>query len=385
MFFINFFRRLFKSSASQTFNEDRTRKANYYPSFLTIYLLKKNWKRHVETIPKYPDKYKGKGIVICGGGPVYFTCAWININMLRKKGCKLPIELWYLEGEITDELIEQLNTLDVTCKNITDSGGGYLSNYALKPYCVINSSFEEILFLDADNNCWTDPTFLFDTPEFEKNGAVFWPDFWITGKRNPIWKILGIKSDGTNEQESGQILINKKKCWKALNLCFFLNVNRRFYYRMLLGDKDTFKLAWRALNTDFKMIETPVAFCGYQDQDDDCFVDVAMVQYDLKGELLFLHRNGKKWFFTEHDKKAMMEIIRYKKDAKEKKMVEHFTKDNSFFCLDGDIETIDAQDLLGTYEDECLVLLKELRELDVYVKFVHDAIDADHARKQAEN
>ena len=49
---------------------------------------------------KYPDKYKGKGIVICAGGIKYLTSAWVNINLLRHHNCELPIEVWYLKGEI---------------------------------------------------------------------------------------------------------------------------------------------------------------------------------------------------------------------------------------------------------------------------------------------
>ena len=45
--------------------------------------------RFIRTIPGYPDRYQGRGIVICGGGVRYFTGAWVCINMLRRAG--LPI------------------------------------------------------------------------------------------------------------------------------------------------------------------------------------------------------------------------------------------------------------------------------------------------------
>ena len=45
----------------------------------------------------YPtERFAGRGIVICAGGTKYFTCAWVCASMLRRAGCELPIEFWYL-------------------------------------------------------------------------------------------------------------------------------------------------------------------------------------------------------------------------------------------------------------------------------------------------
>jgi len=77
--------------------------------------------------------------------------------------------------------------------------------------------------LDADNTCGVNPEFLFHVGEYEKYGAIFWPDFWETSKDNPIWEIAGVKYREMKEQESGQIIINKERCWKELNLCLYFN------------------------------------------------------------------------------------------------------------------------------------------------------------------
>ena len=37
-----------------------------------------------------------RGIVIPAGGQTYFTNAWVCLNMLRRSGCTLPVEFWYL-------------------------------------------------------------------------------------------------------------------------------------------------------------------------------------------------------------------------------------------------------------------------------------------------
>ncbi|NNU33107.1 hypothetical protein HK413_00955 [Mucilaginibacter sp. S1162] len=31
---------------------------------------------------------------------------------------------------------------------------------------------------------------MFDSVEYKKSGAIFWPDYWKTTPSNPIWKIV---------------------------------------------------------------------------------------------------------------------------------------------------------------------------------------------------
>ncbi|CAF4277527.1 unnamed protein product, partial [Adineta steineri] len=67
---------------------------------------------------------------------------------------------------------------------------------------------------------------------------MFWPDFWSTPGKNPIWKILDIPCRAEDyEQESGQILINKRLAWKAVHLALYFTSDEIFL-RVSLGDKD---------------------------------------------------------------------------------------------------------------------------------------------------
>ena len=52
----------------------------------------------VSQLPEAGGGWQGRGIVICAGGVRYFLCSWVCINMLRRQGCELPIELWYLNS-----------------------------------------------------------------------------------------------------------------------------------------------------------------------------------------------------------------------------------------------------------------------------------------------
>lgn len=354
-----------------TFTETGIRQVAFQPGNRWIKQLRQDWQQYVKNIPPYPGGFEGRGIVISAGGVKYFTCAWMNITTLRNQGCTLPIEVWYTGQELTPEAIEALAPLNVECKNVADYSKENLQGYALKPMAILKSKFKEILFLDADNNCMKDPAFLFESKEYKDKGAIFWPDFWTTDKKNPIWKIIGSDDFGAIEQESGQVLINKERCWKELNLCMYFNRNARYYYQMLLGDKDTFKFAWVALGTPYHMVQTPVGLAGFTSEKTRLFFGAAMVQHDMAGNILFIHRNVLKWSVTQDDEVVLKEIRRFKKDAVRKSITIacfDINDGNAFYTavLDGDIETCSFEALFGDFEVKSLKTLRTLRNSPAY-------------------
>lgn len=143
--------------------------------------------------------------------------------------------------------------------------------------------------MDADNIPLSNPATLFSSPEYLATGALFWPDFWQTATANPIWSILEVAPQGW-EQESGQIVLNKRRSWAALNLAFFLAKDATFQ-QMVNGDKEAFRLAFLATRTPFFMVETPVAAAGAETETGS-FCGHTMAQHDLEGSALFLHHNS---------------------------------------------------------------------------------------------
>ncbi|HEV8542608.1 MAG TPA: FkbM family methyltransferase [Verrucomicrobiae bacterium] len=252
--------------------------------------------RFIQTIPCYPAKrFSGRGIVICGGGVNYFANAWVCINMLRLHGCHLPIELWYIGRAELDRKMEALAApLGVSCVNAREIMNRHPFRnplgWELKCYALLHSRFEEVLFLDADNVPVRNPEFLFASPEFLATGALFWPDFRRLSRQRPIWRLCGVKYRAEPEFESGQMVLNKRKCWRPLNLALWYNDHSEFFYRYIHGDKETFHLAWRRLNAPYSMTPFPIQP-----------LRGTMCQHDFNGERLFQHRNLVKWqFFGEN-------------------------------------------------------------------------------------
>src|SRR3954469_21272304 len=91
----------------------------------------------------------GRGIVICGGGLKYFTCAWVCINRLRALGCQLPIEFWHLGDAEMDRkmrsLLSPLNVHFVDALRVREKHPARILNgWELKPYSMIHCGFEEV-------------------------------------------------------------------------------------------------------------------------------------------------------------------------------------------------------------------------------------------------
>ncbi|CAF4100304.1 unnamed protein product, partial [Adineta steineri] len=190
---------------------------------------KLKWKNFVKTIPEYPlNRYFGRGIVSSASSD-FNRCRQLiaSIKLLRRLNCRLPVEVFTYIGELTTNEIRQLqripNVIVRMLQKDRTTVGEIPGPYAIKPDSILHSSFEHVLWLDSDNIVVRDPEYLFDMAHYKHSTAIFWPDFWSSSRRNAIWKILDVPCRAEDyEQESGQLLINKRLAWKALNLASYL-------------------------------------------------------------------------------------------------------------------------------------------------------------------
>jgi hypothetical protein len=243
----------------------------------------------VSQLPETARDWQGRGIVICAGGVRYFLCAWVCINMLRKQGCTLPVELWYLnDAEMNDAMRTLIEALGVTCINAEEVRKLYpsriLNGWEIKAFALLHTGFREVLLLDADNVPIVDPAFLFETKQFEDTGAIFWPDFGRLAPSRSIWGLTGVTYRDEPEFESGQIVLDKARCFRPLSLAMWFNEYSDFWYRHIHGDKETFHMAWRRLDAPYSMPERDIHA-----------LESTMCQHDFDGRRVFQHRNLAKW------------------------------------------------------------------------------------------
>ncbi|DAZ97497.1 TPA: hypothetical protein N0F65_009765 [Lagenidium giganteum] len=265
-----------------------------------------------------------RGIVIAVHGGV-LASAYASIRQLRAIGCRLPIELWFMDNELSRNHVV-LQTLQerfgpVTLRQVFDSR---IEGFFVKIHALYYSSFTHVLLLDADNFAVKDPTFLFETDAFRDYGAVFWPDFWHPGNtifnvhaQSLLWELLGVEYVGMLEQESGQVLVDRQRHVDVLDrLMFYATAKPRLMVKLQLvwGDKDLYRLAWtKAGKAFFFNGHRLPGSIGVVQPQRRRFCGMTMAQYDLEGrDILFLHRNTIKLKGdAQHEKRFWRHVQEY--------------------------------------------------------------------------
>jgi alpha 1,2-mannosyltransferase len=238
--------------------------------------------------------------------PEMVPSIYATVRTLREVlSCELPVEIWLRPDEMDKhpgvleplwDLAKNKSVGDITFQAIRHPQATLFNT---KIYAIYHSKFQQVLFLDADNVPVKDPSYLFKTNEFVDTGAVFWPDFWhpdntifSIDETSLVWELLGTDFVDMFEQESGQLLIDRKRHAAPLSLVIFYAFHQPDLFtrlRLSWGDKDLYRFAWLKLGAPFHMIRTPPAVAG--EVKGDVFCGMTMAQHDPSGKFVFLHRN----------------------------------------------------------------------------------------------
>mmetsp|Transcript_15139 Transcript_15139/g.42410 ORF Transcript_15139/g.42410 Transcript_15139/m.42410 type:complete len:821 (+) Transcript_15139:412-2874(+) len=253
--------------------------------------------------PSSPSPSRG---IVMGISDHTLVSAYAAVKVLRRQGCLLPVELWHLPDELnTNSAVVKLLLKEYAVLKNIELGRSKLCHpkspkcFNVKIHSLYYSSFDQVLLLDSDNFAVRDPTYLFHTPEFASTGAVFWPDYWRPGNNvfhvepeSLLWELTGVTYVDMFEQESGQLLVDRRRHAAAMDVMMFYARPGNILYRfnLVYGDKDLFRLAWLRVGAPFHMVEHPPGWAGQKR--DLGFCGMTMVQHDPAGELLFLHRNA---------------------------------------------------------------------------------------------
>ncbi|KAF5874902.1 putative alpha mannosyltransferase protein [Botrytis fragariae] len=221
----------------------------------------------VELLPEYSDLItyapKTNGLITVGGGS-YTPALLVSIRMLRKTNCTLPIEVFIPTHEDYDPYsCSILASLNAKCIFLPSFQNVTIDRYQYKSLAFLFSTFESVLFLDADNFPLVDPTTWFSAPVFQEKGMITWPDFWAN-TASPLFYTLANQSIPAIQSqhassEAGSILISRNLHSQTLLLAFYYNLfGPGFYYEMLAqkgiggeGDKETWVAAANVLKKDY--------------------------------------------------------------------------------------------------------------------------------------
>ncbi|KAJ5638292.1 hypothetical protein N7490_008171 [Penicillium lividum] len=263
-----------------------------------IRTMKKAHEDFVEAIQLDPPALsympQTRGLVTTAGGS-YLPVLVISLRMLRRTGSTLPMEVFLAtpdeyEEFICDEVLPSLNAQCIVLSDILNAVPivSKIEKYQLKPFAMIFSSFEEILFLDADAFPIAKPETLFEQEPFRSTKLITWPDFWASSASPFYYQIASQRvppMESRQSTESGEVLISKRTHSQTLLLCTYYNFwGPTHYYRLLSqgaageGDKETFINAAMAVNEPFYQVSEPICAMGHTTKGG--LAGSAMLQFD---------------------------------------------------------------------------------------------------------
>lgn len=252
---------------------------------------------------RMPAPTRDRGVVVCAGGRRLLACAFATVAALRRLGCDLPVEIVHAGREELDG--------DVVAAFATRFGEGVrfvdaavtvpwpchppenLRGFSIKPYALLITSFARALLLDADCAPLRDPTYLFECEAFRRHGNVFWPDFWSSAELVRPWvaRELRLRAEPRGfETESGQAVIDKARCERALKWAWILNNHQGAFYRLYNGDKDLYRLAFRLAGQPFYQVPFAPGLLGTLSDEGLLLLDTMVQKCPRTGRALFAHR-----------------------------------------------------------------------------------------------
>lgn len=235
---------------------------------------KKNHAGFIKRLPALARAFtypaKTHGIVTTADGEM-MPILLVSLRMLRRTGCTLPVEVFIsnfadYEPKLCEKVLPSLNAKCVLfASDFMDTpapeGTQPITTYQIKPFTLLLSSFNEVLFLDADSFPITDPSLLFASRPFIDTGLVIWPDFWCASQSKYFYQITGIPEAHIHDRpssESGQMLYDKNRHIQDLLLaCYYGYYGPGLWYSLLSqgfpgeGDKETYIAAAMVMNASF--------------------------------------------------------------------------------------------------------------------------------------
>ncbi|KAI9036770.1 alpha-mannosyltransferase [Aspergillus affinis] len=253
-----------------------------------------------------------KGIVSAAGGK-YLPTFLVSLHLLRRTGSKLPVELFLkdwteYEPYICEIVLPPLNAkcvvLSVVLSSLDSGDSSYpIEGYQIKSFAILFSSFERVIWIDADILLLDDPARLLDCEPFSSSGLLTWPDFW-KNTASPLYFNISRQPEPPNNArqatEAGVVLVSKKTHYMTLILAAYYNYHGPSYYYPLLdqgapgeGDKDTFLHAATALGAKYHTVSETVADLGHPDRWNRGIIGAAMLQADPREDYALTQRG--KW------------------------------------------------------------------------------------------
>ena len=230
------------------------------------------------------ESSNGKGIVICVGDK-YFNYAVSTIDSIRNVlNNTLPIEIFFngikdLNKENQNKFLEFPNVYLSDIETYFNNNIVNIYGWAIKPFAILASQFDEVLLMDADTLFINKPEDLFNDLGYMKTGTLFfkdrtlgpgphncskWLKSWMKKPLPETKKIRFWNEKSIHEMESSVVVIHKiKTLLGLLNVCKLNEIAiRNIVYKYVWGDKETFWMGFDMARQHYYMDPEPCGFFG---------------------------------------------------------------------------------------------------------------------------
>eukprot|EP00842_Homolaphlyctis_polyrhiza_P004623 jgi/Hompol1/5161/HPOL_004188-RA len=332
------------------------------------------------------SSFSGRGIVMTAG-QWHFKLARHAATVVRKLGSKLPIELFYVGDEdlpkqYRDKLeqIDGLKTVDL--KQFMDTKGPSINGWAVKPFSMLFSSFQEIIFLDADALFFQPPEVLFDWNIYKQTGSVFFMDRTLFGGGDSAGRDFFLKMVpepsryaqttgrlfrklSQHEGESGVIVWNKKRNLHAVLLTCVMNSepHRKHVYKAYHGDKESYWIAHEALQMPYSWAPGAGGTIGYLKENTTDAVCGGLYHPDDNFKPLWFNGGIMRNKYTEEGQTGMM-LTHWATDRTFKDPKWDWETKTSPFCLHAQNPKTDMAELTTSEKAIAEMMLSTWLELE---------------------
>ena len=229
---------------------------------------------------------QGRGIVLTGGSKHFNFAIQMLKNLRNILNCTLPVEVFvngqedFTPGQINAlQKFKDVEVVDVKTRlDISD-----LEGWAIKPFVILASRFQEVIYMDVDVLILKDPTVLFADVGYKEHGTLFYHDrSFSSSPKDPYGytrKLLNFPSDqakeyrmwnqpvsGGHEMEAGVVVFNKR-VESLYALAFIARMQmkeeRVEIYSQYHGDKESFWLAHELLELPYNFSPTYAQNIGF--------------------------------------------------------------------------------------------------------------------------
>lgn len=220
-----------------------------------------------QTLPKF----NGRGIVMVMNDTTVISGA-LTIIILRRNGCKLPVQVFYAGDDLTDQNRKCIEDIPgVTIKSLSQKLElplEALRGTQARVYALIYSSFQEVLLIEPDVLFFRNPDYLFNDPNYQTTGALFWKDrkiqsYWDKKVYDWTRKLISYRKGdnrildkkGGNYQSRDLLIFNKESHVKTMEKLWVITKEWETVYNYIPGDKESYWIASELAKDNYAFID----------------------------------------------------------------------------------------------------------------------------------